>query len=110
MSDSEQSITDGILDLALDQNDARAETVRGYLIQLLRDLWREEEGFSGKRPFGNSGWQYEIYAPLVKAGYIAGSLDQDGYLDECDTKAADRLMDQVILALGNKSGERNEDA
>ena len=32
-------------------------TVKDYLKTLLHTLWDEEDGFSGKRPFGNSGWQ-----------------------------------------------------
>lgn len=92
-----------LLALPLGENDANAATVRDYLIELLRVLWREEEGFSGKRPFGNSGWAYEVYAPMVTAGFIAGALDEDGYVEDCDVRAADKLMDAAILALGGAS-------
>lgn len=45
-----------ILDLPMDkeENDAQASSVRGYLKTLLKTLWEEGEGFSGKRPLGNS--------------------------------------------------------
>ena len=48
-----------------------SETIRQYLYQLLRSVWRENEEFSGKRPFGNSGWQYDVYKALVNGGYEA---------------------------------------
>ena len=91
-----------LLDLPLDDNDAGAATVRDYLIALLRHLWEGGEDFI-KRPFGNSGWQYEIYGPMVAAGLINGSLDEDGYVDDADTRAADALMDAAIQALGDPS-------
>jgi hypothetical protein len=90
-----------LLDLPLPpDNDSGASTVRGYLVALLTELWREEEGFSGKRPFGNSGWQYDLYAPMVKAQLVAGAVDEDGCLDTCDDAAADRLLLAAIAALG----------
>jgi hypothetical protein len=45
-------------------------TVRDYLMALLRKLWDEGEEFSGKHPFGDSGWQYDLYASLADAGLI----------------------------------------
>lgn len=69
-----------VLDLPMGENDANASTVGDYLIKLLLTLWKEGEGFSGKRPFGNSGWEYELYSPLIKAGMVKGELDEDGYI------------------------------
>lgn len=77
-----------------------AGTVRDYLVALLVKLWRDGENFSGKRPFGMSGWQYDLYDPLLRAGLIEGSFDEDGYIDVCDDKAADRLILAAIRALG----------
>ncbi len=53
-------------------------SVREYLRMLLMSVWDEGEGFDGKRPFGNSGWESDIYDPLVKAGFIPGTIDQYG--------------------------------
>lgn len=93
-----------LLELPLDEgNDAGAATVQDYLIELLRELWRRGELFSGKRPFGTAGWQDEIYRPMVKAGLISGTFDEDGGLDECDTAAADELIAAAILALAEHS-------
>lgn len=89
-----------LLDLALPENDAGAATVRDYLIELVRVLWREEAGFDSKRPFGNSGWQYDLYGPMVKAGMVSGEFDGDGDVVGCDIEAADKLIDTAILALG----------
>lgn len=49
-----------LLNTPLPDNDAYAETIRTYLKKLLILVWIEEEGFDGKRPFGNSGWQWEV--------------------------------------------------
>lgn len=92
-----------LLDLPLADNDAEAGTVREYLVALLVTLWQEEEGFSGKRPFGNSSWQYDIYVPMITAGVVSGSLDEDGYVEECDTKAADAMILTAIGLLGDTS-------
>lgn len=60
-----------LLDLKLPDNDAGAPTVRAYLIELLTEVWVEEEGFNGKRPFGNSGWQNEVYSAMFRQGIVA---------------------------------------
>lgn len=88
-----------VLNLSLPANDANAATVRDYLLALLRDCWRYGEGFDGKRPFGNSSWEYELYTPLVKAGFVKGELDSDGYLDSIDRAAADALVARAIESL-----------
>jgi hypothetical protein len=70
------------------------------LYKLLRKLWAEEEGFSGKRPFGNSGWSLDLIYSLVDCGYIPGTTDRDeyGYLYYCtyDPHEADRLISDLI--------------
>ena len=76
-----------ILDFELPENDAEAKTVREYLCRLLLKVWHEDEGFSGKRPFGNSGWTYELTEPLVEVG-IAD-----------DTNHADTLLTEAIIEM-----------
>lgn len=66
------------LDVELGPNDAEAGTVREYLKELLVTLLIVEEGFSGKRPFGNSGWQHELTEPLEAAGF---EVDDDFWAD-----------------------------
>ena len=85
-----------VLNIKLDENDAGARTVRGYLKALLVQLMLEEEGFSGKRPFGNSGWKHELYRPLIREMPELGTLDTDGYVDELDEEKADKLLFDAI--------------
>jgi hypothetical protein len=82
-----------------DGNEAGAQTVEGYLRALLAELWRDEEGFNGKRPFGNSGWQSDIYGPLVRERLVPGKLDADGCLVQVDSREADKAVLAVIAGL-----------
>lgn len=101
MTDSTDSaVARRVLDLPMDANDSGAATVRGYLTALLAELWREGEGFSGKRPFGNSDWEYDLYLPLVKAGLVPGRLDEDDCIEYVDSRAADQLIAAAIKVLG----------
>jgi hypothetical protein len=84
MSQAKTYDGDAILALPLEQNRAKAKTVRGYLIALLRQIFREDEEFNGKRPFGQSGWQQDIAIALIKGGIIDGALDEDGFVDRCN--------------------------
>lgn len=92
-----------ILDLPLEPNDSGANTVRGYLVALLAAIWNEKEGFSGKRPFGNSGWDCDFNQAFIKAGWVTGKLDEEGWVDEVDSDAVDRLVTSAIKALGEAS-------
>lgn len=89
-----------LLTLPLGDNDAGAATVRDYLIELLSTLWRKEGSFSGKQPFGNSGWVEQIYRPMVRAGWVRGAFDEDDDLIDCDVRAADALIEAAIRSLG----------
>jgi hypothetical protein len=80
-------------------NDANAETVKCYLKELLKALWREGEGFSSKRPFGNSCWEFDLYKALVAANLVEGELDEYDCLISVDSKAANKLIFQAIEAL-----------
>ena len=84
------------LDLKFDSDAGEGLTVRGYLRKLLLTLWGDGESFSAKRPFGNSGWDFELYAPLVKAGFIRGSIDADGYVEDVDDSSAEQFVADLI--------------
>jgi hypothetical protein len=93
-----------ILRLPMGENDSGADTVRGYLVALLAQLWLHGDNFSGKRPFGSGGWEADLYKPLVVAGLIDGELDPDyGYVDEVDADAADVLILAAIEHLNHRS-------
>lgn len=92
-----------VLDLTLDDNDSGETTVRGYLIKLLAMVWEDGEGFNGKRPFGNSGWQSDFDKAFIKAGWVTGRLDEDGWVDEVDDEQVDALIASAIATLGEAS-------
>lgn len=89
-----------VFDCPMQENDSGATTVKGYLKALLLLLWEEGEGFSGKRPFGNSCWEYDLYRALVLGGLVEGKVDPL-YSDiiSLDTKAANKLIFSAIKAL-----------
>ena len=87
-----------ILDLKMGPNDADAETIGQYLCNLLLQVWMEGESFSGKRPFGNSGWEHDLYETLARAGIVNSEVDEEGYVDNVDTGQAHQVISEVICA------------
>lgn len=90
---------EAILALPIGTNDADAETVGQYLTMLFTLLWVEQEAFSGKRPFGNSGWDQEVYIALAAGGFIKLTLDQDGFIDEFDRGERIKADELVVNAI-----------
>lgn len=91
-----------ILDLPMEENDAGAATIRDYLKALLRVLWREGESFGGKRPFGNSGWEWELYKTLAANCVIDVLFDDYGDMEEIsdvEERKANTLIFDAIEAL-----------
>ena len=97
---AKKPLNDGSLDAALDlrfDSDAGDNiTIREYFQALLITLWDKQDGFSGKRPFGNSGWTADIAIPLVKAGFITGKVDEDGYLQDYNAEELDEYGRKLI--------------
>lgn len=85
-----------LIDIPMEENDAEAKTIGEYLKKLFCTLWGEGEGFSGKRPFGNSGWQHDVYAALIKASVVDGGLDEYGCVDDIDYEQADNMIIKAI--------------
>ena len=72
----------GLLDFVWDFPDVGGHMpIREYLRRLLTTLWEELDGFSGKRPFGNSCWEVDLYRALAGAGAIDAPLNEDGIYD-----------------------------
>jgi hypothetical protein len=86
------------LEVRFDSDAGDNLTVSDYLRTLLMTLWEEGEGFSGKRPFGNSSWEFDLYKPLIEGGFIPGTLDEDGCLETFDEKFAFAYVCDLILA------------
>lgn len=90
---------EAILALPMERNDAGAATVREYLVALAAGVWTVGEGFSGKRPFGNSGWHTEIYQALGTKGWIRYETDGDGYITDVDEAAGNELIAAALKHL-----------
>jgi hypothetical protein len=61
-----------LLDFVFPSQDHGTLSIREYLHKLLDTLWAEGESFKGRYPFGNSGWEYELYYALARALAIPG--------------------------------------
>lgn len=73
-------------------------TILEFLKRLMLELWSEEDGFDGKRPFGNSGWTWSVYTALVKHGALPGSLDSEGFLEmNFDEDGAKKYLLDVLI-------------
>ena len=66
-----------VLAFETDNWDLELCTIREYLTQLLEKLWEEQDCFSGKRPFGNSGWSCDLECALVRGGFIENEGDDE---------------------------------
>jgi len=77
-----------------------AETIGAALAAILAALWQDHAGnVSGKRPFGNSSWRYDLYEALGDAGLIKVTYDEHEPLDIEDVDSA--MGDRYILAACN---------
>lgn len=86
-------------------NDGDAATVGEFLGLLLSTLWLQGEGFSGKRPLGNSDWQQQVYMSMVEGGFADRIINRWGDEDIDDPIAADELILMAIrLAYDHGAG------
>jgi hypothetical protein len=76
-------------------------TVGEMFTELACKVWMEGEGFSGKRPWGNGGWKYSVYATLIEGGFIKGRLDEDGFVKWVeDTREVDKALVALVKEWG----------
>lgn len=95
-----QSEAHPILDLIFKSTDLNKDlSIKGYLKELLLALITEQEGFSGKRPFGNSGWTHDLEMSLVFNEIIDGEIDDNDFLKRSDSKDFIRKMIGAIKDL-----------
>jgi hypothetical protein len=99
LDDDGKPTPEAVLALPMERNDAGAATVREYLVALAAGVWTVGEGFSGKRPFGNSGWHTEIHQALGAKGWIRCELDGDGYVEDIDEAAGNELIAAALKHL-----------
>jgi hypothetical protein len=99
----DQDIAEAILELPVDRKTGfrgGQGTIRDYLHTLLRKVWAEGDGFNGKRPFGNSNWEYDLYIALAKGHMLNGAVfDEDDLLQELPDEEIERanlMIEDVI--------------
>lgn len=89
-----------ILDLPVfrsDLDEGESVTIRECLFDILKMVLEETECFDDKRPWGYSGWVYDLYAPLIKHNLIPGKLDEDGYIENVDEEKAIKFVTEKII-------------
>ena len=72
-------------------------TLKQYFHMLLLKLWISEEVFDGRRPWGNSGWTYDVFVVLIKNGLIPGKIDDEGFVKEVDVDEAKAFVITEII-------------
>ena len=81
----------------------REVSVGEFFREMMQKLWDEQEGFSGKRPFGNSCWEFPVIRALVIAGAIPGTVtyDEDGYVEDerYDRREAHKFVSGLITKM-----------
>ena len=93
-----------ILDLEFESDDlSKTVTVREFFYELLKKLWIQQEGFSGKRPFGNSSWDCDLIKCLILNNLIVGKIDEDGYLEDYDSNEVETfVLEKIIKPIFNQ--------
>lgn len=81
-----------------EHNSAGLSIVKEYLCQLLLDVWKYGEGFDGKRPFGDSGWESDLHITLAEAGLIDGHYEYDSMYDYKDWYQIDEAAGNALVA------------
>lgn len=87
------------------EGESGASTLRGFFAAVLREVWDEQ-----KRVFGDSSWRYEAYEALGRAGLVVVKYDDQGYLEEMDSKTAERLVQSLLEHLAGEAPEKTESA
>ena len=78
--------------------DAGVGTVRGLLYELTAKVWAEDEGFNGKRPWGNSGWKSEVYGLIAERGWCEAK-EEFGEMWPVDERAVDTELIEPAIRL-----------
>lgn len=92
-----------ILAVELGENPSGRKTIGGYLHELMVQCWHRGSSFDGKRPFGSSSWEFDLYAALGRAGMVSITFDESGYIDDFsveERRKANELIDLAVAELG----------
>jgi len=75
-------------------------TIREFLKEILMRCWDEYDCFYGKRPFGDSGWQWDLYEAIGKAKKVPCAYDDDEFnITFENRKIADNMIRDLIRSL-----------
>lgn len=89
-----------ILELKFESTDLEKEiSIRDFFKELLTTLFKEGECFNGKRPFGNSGWDWDLKICLVKNGVVKGEYNSKYDDWDFDSEEADKKIFELIKEL-----------
>lgn len=79
-----------------DENYTKATTVGEFLADVATVMWNNRYA---ERLFGNSDWAQAVEAALIKAGYVEGTFDEDGYIESSDGETTDTLVLKALHEL-----------
>lgn len=68
----------------------RCLSLREYLRLMLSELWQRHSDFDGKRPYGASGWKFDVYAAMIRAGVLEGAMDENGFVQKLNKEDMDQ--------------------
>lgn len=86
------------LGIRFDSDAGDSLTLREYFCELLHTIWDEGEGFSGKRPFGNSGWQFDVQRAIALGLADRDPSEDDGEESIDISDANDEFIGECITA------------
>lgn len=72
--------------------DVEGTSLRVMLKDLLTMVLLQGEQFDGKRPWGDSGWEFDIYRAMVLNGFIKGTVDEYGDIYNYSVAECDELI------------------
>lgn len=76
--------------------DVEGTSLRVMLKDLLTMVLLQGEEFSGKRPWGDSGWEFDIYRAMVLNGFIKGAVDEYGDIYNYSLAEGDELLMRCV--------------
>lgn len=89
-----------ILDLQFESRDLeQVITIREFFKKLLTTLFEQGETFNGKRPFGNSGWDWDLKICLCQNSIIEATYSEKYDDWDFDTEEVDNKILELIKEL-----------
>lgn len=93
-----------LLDFRFNDGDLGDVSLREYFQELLIRIWDEGEDFRGKRPFGSSGWAWDLRRAVILAGAVPGVVENGTVVQLDDVDAADRIIRGLMFEMCKAPG------